>query len=122
MDSNYPLTLTTRENEGCISITFYHGSLKFFFDNYKDYYYLPLEDTAVHKSVGEYVEKEYRQNAKPDTCYIKKTGYFLPQSYAMFTPSFRVERKQKQQFFEVTKELLSQESDKIASDFLRSYF
>lgn len=122
MDSLYSITLATSENEGCISIAIYHGTLKFYFDNYKDYYYLPLEDTAVHKSVGEYVEKEYRQNAKPDTCYINKTGYFLPQSYAMVTPSFRTERKQKQQFFEITKELLSQESDKIVSEILRSFF
>ncbi|ABX41707.1 ribonuclease H-like domain-containing protein [Lachnoclostridium phytofermentans] len=122
MDSLYPITLIASENEGCISIDFYHGSLKFYFDNYKDYYYLPLEDTAVHKSVGEYVEKEYRQNAKPDTCYIKKTGQFLPQPYAMFTPSFRMERKQKQQFFEFTEQLLEQNSEKIVSEIIRSYF
>ncbi|WP_312369027.1 ribonuclease H-like domain-containing protein [Lachnoclostridium sp.] len=122
MDSLYPITLNASENEGRISIALFHGTLKFYFDNYKDYYYLPLEDTAVHKSVGEYVEKEYRQNAKPDTCYIKKTGYFLPQPYAMFTPSFRLERKQKQQFFEVTEQLLEQHSDKIASEIIRSYF
>ena len=29
--------------------------LKFFFPDFKDYYYLPLEDTAIHKSVGIYV-------------------------------------------------------------------
>ncbi len=122
MDSLYPITLTASENKGCISTPLYHGTLKFFFDNYKDYYYLPLEDTAVHKSVGEYVEKEYRQNAKPDTCYIKKTACFLPQSYAMFTPSFRVERKSKLQFFEVTEQLLEQEGNKIAGEILRSCF
>jgi uncharacterized protein YprB with RNaseH-like and TPR domain len=122
MDSQYPITLNTSENEGCISIALYHGSLKFYFDNYKDYYYLPLEDTAVHKSVGEYVEKEYRQNAKPDTCYIKKTGHFLPQPYAMFTPSFRGERKQKQQLFEVTEQLLEQHSENIVIEIIRSYF
>lgn len=122
MGNLYSITLNARENEGCISITYYHGTLKFYLDNYKDYYYLPLEDTAVHKSVGEYVEKEYRQNAKPDTCYLKKTGYFLPQPYAMFTPGFRTERKQKQQFFEITEQLLEQHSEKIAAEILRSCF
>jgi len=51
---------------------------RFFYENYKDYYYLPLEDCAMHKSVASYVEKEYRRKATKETCYIKKTGSFLP--------------------------------------------
>lgn len=51
---------------------------RFFYDNYKDYYYLPAEDTAIHKSVAEYVEKEYRIKATRKTCYTKKTASFLP--------------------------------------------
>lgn len=53
-------------------------TLKYFFKNYKDYYYLPLEDTAMHTSVAQYVDKEYRKKATPSTAYIKKDGYFLP--------------------------------------------
>lgn len=41
--------------------------LKFFFPNYKDYYYLPLEDTAIHKSVGAYVDAEHREKPKHPT-------------------------------------------------------
>ena len=51
---------------------------RYFYENYKDYYYLPGEDCAMHKSVAEYVEKEYRIKATRETCYMKKTDFYLP--------------------------------------------
>ena len=56
----------------------YSGELKYFYPNPSDYYYLPLEDCAMHKSVASFVEKEYRKKATAATCYTKKTGTFLP--------------------------------------------
>lgn len=56
----------------------YAGELKYFYPNPADYYYLPLEDCAMHKSVASFVEKEYRKKATAATCYTKKTGTFLP--------------------------------------------
>lgn len=53
------------------------GTLRHFFKNYKDYYYLPAEDTAIHKSVGAYVDKEFREQAKASTCYVRKEGTFF---------------------------------------------
>lgn len=60
-------------------------ALKYFYPNYKDYYYLPLEDTAMHKSVASYVDKAHRKQATASTCYTKKKGMFLPQ----FDPGFQ---------------------------------
>ncbi len=54
------------------------AELKYFYPNPSDYYYLPLEDCAMHKSVASFVEKEYRKKATAATCYTKKTGTFLP--------------------------------------------
>ena len=68
------------------------GELKTFFKDYKDYYYLPAEDTAIHKSVGEFVDKKARVQATARTAYIKKTGSFLPvydDSDAIFTAEYR---------------------------------
>lgn len=61
-----------------ITIPFYHGELFYFLPDYKDYYYLPLEDTAVHKSVGEFVDRKFRRKATASTCYLRKSGRFLP--------------------------------------------
>lgn len=60
------------------TISLVQGEKKYFYDNYKDYYYLPGEDRAIHKSVAAFVEKEHREKAKKETCYIKKTASFLP--------------------------------------------
>ncbi|WP_434311118.1 ribonuclease H-like domain-containing protein [Hominifimenecus sp. rT4P-3] len=54
------------------------GELQYYLPNYKDYYYLPAEDTAIHKSVAVYVDPAFRVKATPENCYIKKTGQFLP--------------------------------------------
>lgn len=51
---------------------------RYFYANYKDYYYLPTEDRAIHKSVASFVEKEFRQKATKETCYTKKEALFLP--------------------------------------------
>lgn len=56
----------------------YEAELKYFYPNPADYYYLPLEDCAMHKSVASFVEKEYRKKATAATCYTRKTGAFLP--------------------------------------------
>ena len=61
-----------------ITVAVKNGTFKYFFKNYKDYYYLLLEDEAIHKSVGSYVDSKYRQQATPSTCYTKRKGEFLP--------------------------------------------
>lgn len=61
-----------------LSIKEIEGELKYFFANYKDYYYLPEEDSVVHKSIGSFVDRNHRKNATAATCYIKKTGKYLP--------------------------------------------
>lgn len=61
-----------------ISLPFIEGTLKHFYKDYRNYYYLPDEDRAIHKSVGCYVEKKHRRAAKASTCYIKQEGIFLP--------------------------------------------
>ncbi|MBO5302420.1 MAG: ribonuclease H-like domain-containing protein [Lachnospiraceae bacterium] len=85
----------------------FYGELKFFYDNYKDYYYLPEEDMAVHKSVASFVDAAHRKKATATTCYTKKTGYFLPQTDKIFTPVFYPEKKSRISFFEVTEEFLT---------------
>ena len=69
-----------------LSIRLYEGTLKYYYPNYKDYYYLIYEDTAVHKSVGEYVDRDARIKATKETCYTKKSGVFLPQPEPVWTP------------------------------------
>jgi len=90
-----------------LSIRLYQGTLKYYYPNYKDYYYLIYEDTAIHKSVGEYVDKDARIKATKETCYTKKTGVFLPQPDSIWTPEFKTSCKDKTGFFQYGPDCLS---------------
>ena len=52
-------------------VPLYHGMARLYFLDYKNYDYLPAEDTAVHKSVAAYIDKSQREKATPETCYSK---------------------------------------------------
>lgn len=99
--------MTAFSNKLKIKINVYTGELKFFYPNYKDYYYLPEEDMSVHKSVAFYVDKNYRIRAKAANCYGKKTGQFLPQHNEIVTPYFKKEYNDKKTYFEITDEFMS---------------
>ena len=90
-----------------LKIEVYTDELKFFYPNYKDYYYLPEEDMSIHKSVAFYVDKNFRVKAKAANCYSKKTGQFLPQYAEVVTPYFKKEYNDKETYFEVTDEFLA---------------
>ncbi|MBD5534308.1 MAG: ribonuclease H-like domain-containing protein [Lachnospiraceae bacterium] len=79
--------------------------LKYFYANYKDYYYLPEEDIALHKSVAGFVDKAHRIQASAATCYTRKYSQYLPQWEPLFTPFFKRDYKSKELFFELTDEL-----------------
>lgn len=112
--------LAMNQNTTHIRIPVYEGELRFFYANYKDYYYLPKEDMAIHKSVAEFVDKEFRQRAKACNCYSRKTSAFLPQYDAVITPVFQKEYKDKCSYFELTEEFTSS-STRIA-DYVKHIF
>ena len=45
------------------------GRLKKFYPNYSDYFYLPGEDMAVHKSLATYIDRSKKKKATARTCY-----------------------------------------------------
>lgn len=65
------------EQETNLLLPFCSGDLKYFFRDYKNYYYLKYEDTAVHTSIAEWVDKEAKEKCKPSTAYQKKNSLFL---------------------------------------------
>lgn len=87
---------------GIIRVPLYEEELKYFYSNYRDYYYLPTEDVAIHKSIASFVEKEHRMQAKAQNCYTRKYSSYLPQWDVVFEPFFKRSYKDKELFFEVT--------------------
>lgn len=90
-----------------IRVPVYSGELRYFYPNHKDYYYLPEEDMAIHKSVASFVDKKYRENARANNCYNRKSGNFLPQYTSIMQPEFRREYKDKITYFELTDDFCS---------------
>lgn len=110
LDLDFPLPLKTdisseycrlqlQDDRGILEVYGYQGTMKHFFSDYKNYYYLPLEDQAIHKSVGAYVDKEHRQKANAANCYQKAEGVFFPQLTRRFLPSFHEDYKTLPEYF-----------------------
>ena len=109
------LTLNLFSKYAVLKVPVFFGELKFFFDHWKDYYYLPAEDQAIHKSVAVFVDPSCREKATRKTCYTRKSGCFLPQPDALFTPAFRETYSDKQTYF------LPDEAFLLSEDTLRQY-
>lgn len=100
------IIITGYQNEVSISVPILDEELKFFFDNYKDYYYLPIEDMAVHKSVASFVDKNYRVAAKKETCYQKKYGHFITQLDGGILSGYKRNYRDKETYIELVDSFL----------------
>lgn len=108
--------ITLFEDKARIRVAAHTDELKYFYPNYKDYYYLPEEDRSIHKSVAFYVDKNYRTQAKAANCYSKKTGVFLPQYDEIVSPYFKIDYHDKITFFEYTKDFRA--NTKLISEYV----
>lgn len=99
---------SAQDNEGFLKVPLYNGELKYFYANYKDYYYLPEEDVALHKAVASFVDKDHRKQAKASNCYTRKESSYLPQWDIIFEPIFKKSYEDKQCYFELTDEMKKQ--------------
>ena len=107
--SNDLVELSAEQHHALISTQILEGELRHFYSNYKDYYYLPAEDCAIHKSVAGFVDKDFRQKAKPSNCYTRKSGLFTPQYDTVISPYFKVNYQDKLSFLEIHTDFLLQE-------------
>ena len=92
-------------NNGILKVPVYEEEMKYFYSNYKDYYYLPEEDTALHKSVASFVDKNHRVQATAASCYTRKYSTYLPQWDIFSEPFFKRNYKSRDLFFELTEEM-----------------
>lgn len=67
--SNGYCSMDIEENTIRLSIPVINGRIRNYYSNYKDYYYLPLEDTAIPKTLAAYVSGNVKKKATPLSCY-----------------------------------------------------
>lgn len=108
--------LNAIEQTGLLQIPIFFGTLKHFFPDYKNYYYLPKEDMAIHKSVATYVESDNKIKATKSTCYIKKTDAFIPCLFSNYAETFQNALRDKNCF--VTKDWLLQGDVALQTEYI----
>lgn len=101
------LYINAFEQKANLQIPLTVGSLKHYFSDYKNYFYLPAEDMAIHKSVAAFVETANKQRATKSTCYVQKTGTFLPCFSKENADIFQ---------YDITDKTLYQSTDSVLSD------
>ena len=87
-----------------LKVPVYEEELKYFYANYKDYYFLPEENQALHKSVSSFVDKEHRIQATAATCYTRVSSRFLRQYSTIAKPFFKKDYHSKELYLELTDE------------------
>lgn len=113
-EDTFPMPITASK-DGCyctiqgskvtLKVPIYNGKLHYFYSNYKDYYFLPELDQAIHKSIATYVDPSHRQQATAQNCYTGKVGTFLPEWTKEYTPLFQESVKDKTAWFEFKPEM-----------------
>jgi len=73
--------INANENKAIIQIPIIEAELKHYFKDFKNYYYLPNEDIAIHKSVASYVDSSNRTKATKYNCYTKQYSKYIPTVY-----------------------------------------
>ena len=87
------------DNTMKIRVPLYSGTKRHYYENYCDYWYLPDEETCIHKSVAMSVDSGHRTKATKDTCYTSVTGIFMPQPSLVFPNSCGDDYKSRNSYF-----------------------
>lgn len=78
--------LELEENTAVLSVPLFYGNLKYFYPDYKNYYYIEEEDRVIHKSLviksqqpldSKMAARKYKR-AAASKCYSRKEGIFIP--------------------------------------------
>ena len=111
---NIPVSFKTRQDQALISVRsdgtalfrlpVLSGALKLYYDNYRDYYYLPYEDCCIYRSAASGVDPSGRVNATKETCYTRHTGLFFPQLSSCEGPLFRKDYDSKERYILYSRE------------------
>lgn len=101
--------LDAEENTLQLIVPLFTGTLFHFFENYRDYYYLPLENRAIHKSLAEFVDKSAKERATARNACVPKEGTFLPLagSAPEGVPVFQAEFRGAVKYAELSGDLLT---------------
>ena len=65
-----------------------YGEHRHYYKDYKNYDYLPAEDTAMLRAISQFLEPPRRKRATAATCYTRHSGLFIEEPCACLEPDF----------------------------------
>lgn len=98
------------------------GNMKLYFDNYRDYCYLPDEDTAILRQIAQTLPRESYVKATKETCYQRVSGQFLKQPCSIFSPVLRTSYKDKKKYFAFPDSFKKEAADEFGRELLNVFF
>lgn len=103
------IRLEAEETTLHLTVPLFCGTLFHFFENYRDYYYLPQEGKVIHRSLAEFVDRSAKERATARNACVSKKGTFLPLIGAPpdGVPVFQKEYRGAEKYVEVTGSLLT---------------
>lgn len=105
-----------------IRLPIYEGTMKLFFENYRDYYYIPEKDCCMIKELCGTLPKKSYQKATRDTCYQKVEGTFVKQPCKIFNPSFKTDYKDKASYFRFPEDFDTDKRDSFGDELIQVFF
>lgn len=69
--------LAIKPGQVFLQLPLHTGTLRHYFPDYKNYFYLPEEDTIIHKDIGIYVDRSRRCKATKENCFLSKNCSYL---------------------------------------------
>jgi len=104
------LSFSFFENHLQIKFPYTHSTLYYFFENYKDYYYIKDMDEAIHKSVGQFYTSHKKTKASASNCYIKKEDDYINSYTTNLNIKNFVENYKSKENFYLLEEIISNEN------------
>lgn len=108
-----PFSLEFSDRLLTLTVSLFQGELKHFYSDYQNYVYLIYEDNAIHKSVGQYVEKAAKKKATAKTCYTRVSGTFLPQACEIWNDCLKLDYKDKITYVAFRPELFAEQDSAV---------
>ena len=116
------ILVTRPAGKAILRLPIINATLRKYYNNIKDYYYLPLEDTCIHKSIASMVDKEYRENAKKETCYTKHNGLFIQSLFNSSDNAFKADYNSTNYYIPFANEEITQIINSFGNQLLSYFF
>lgn len=120
INSTHSVYCSWSQNKITLRIPIISDTLRYFFTDYKDYYYMINENTVMHKSVAIYTDASVRRKAKKSECYIEKNSCFIPiNKKGCFSDKYHIfnyDYTSKDYYIELTSDILN------SADWFEKYY